>query len=735
MATRLTPAKRKAQALALLESPQISALFERVRLASDPPQEPSPRKKSPLPAAIGIGILCTLAWWCFGGLRSGALRSTLPGGSHAANPAIGDTCLYRGDFYPNSGIQTLRQLHILKTGVNGVAGPGLAARGIAFPVLANWFTVALDSYYAPLAFNLVLCWLCAWLVARTTGVLFRDRAKSLLAATCFSLSIVATSSVGEIGPRLLGLCFCYLWTMLLVSKDADDAPLGWRAAIGLAALMGLWSLVDISSLAGLVVYGAFAVKRRKPGPVVLAALCWVLLPIVQELVWRRLGFVFESNADLARVWAALQQHGSRLAGDPLGYLGLLAVECANLIFDENPLAVVICLLGIGLVSHKSKWLLRVCYLAPILVQLILLPTTPGRGAAVAGNTIVLFVLASHYSVEVGRRLEARFGAEAFAVPLVGLVVLQGAWGYSGACGWDLPAKAFATGAFREVGTALPTKFVRFSGSPQEMPTVLGGPVRGPRFCGLVKGQSRPPIMSVDRVAPYRENWSGLPLVRRLLSAQAPVLVALLIAALCLMRVWHSLGTLVLFASCAAGALLCGASTGFMPQSFAPFEGHIAVNDDEKLVGAVQLSPEFLALLEGAPGRGEQIEFFVRLQAVNRGVEHPAEFQVAEWSSTETRFTVPAQAFLDAVRARNGRVEFSITAASASKGLLLHSWQATKPNGERSAQLVYADGSHEALEAFPSFEIRVVRPDNDFAFEKLIERYEPSQAASYALVGF
>ncbi|HEV8068409.1 MAG TPA: hypothetical protein VGP76_11785 [Planctomycetaceae bacterium] len=735
MATRLTPAKRKAQVLALLESPQISALFERVRLASDPPREPAPRKKSPLPTAIGIGILCTLAWWCFGGLRSGALRATLPGGSHAANPAIGDTCLYRGDFYPNAGLQTLRQLHILKTGATDVAGPGLTSRGVAFPVFANWFTVALDSYYAPLALNLVLCWLCAWFVARTTGVLFGDRAKSLLAAICFSLSIIATSFVGEVGPRLLGLCFCYLWTMLLISKDADDAALGWSGAIGLAALMGLWSLVDISSLAGLVVYAAFAVKRRKPGPVVLAALCWVLLPIVQELVWRRLGFVFEPNADLARVWTALQQHGSRLAGDPLGYLGLLAIECANLIFDENPLTVVICLLGVGLVPHKSKWLLRVCFLAPILVHLVLLPTTPGRGAAVAGNTIVLFVLASYYAVEAGRRLQARFGAEAFAVPLVGLVVLQAAWGYSGVCGWAFPTKALATGALREAGTALPTKFVRFSGSPQELPTVLGGPVRGPRFCGVVKGQTRPPIISVDRVAPYRENWSGLSLVRRLLLAQAPVLIALLIATVCLMRVWPSLGSVVLFASCAAGSLLCGSTTGFTQQSFAPFEGRIAIKNDEKLVGAVRLSPEFLALLEDANGRGEQIEFFVRLQPVQRGVEHPAEFQVAEWSSTETRFTVPAQAFLDAVRARNGRVEFSITAASASKGLLLHSWQATKPNGERSAQLVYADGSHEALGAFPSFEIRVVRPNNDFAFEKLIERYEPSQAASYALVGF
>jgi hypothetical protein len=81
------------------------------------------------------------------------------------------------------------------------------------------------------------------------------------------------------------------------------------------------------------------------------------------------------------------------------------------------------------------------------------------------------------------------------------------------------------------------------------------------------------------------------------------------------------------------------------------------------------------------------------------------------------------------------VEFSITPASSSKGVRLHSWQATKANGERSAQLVHADGSQAALDTFPSFEIRVVRPRNDFAFEKLIERFEPSRSASYALVGF
>ncbi len=72
MSTGLTPAKRKAQALALLESPQISALFDKVRFASGPPVDsppPPPPRANPLPAAIWIGLLCTATWWCFGGLR------------------------------------------------------------------------------------------------------------------------------------------------------------------------------------------------------------------------------------------------------------------------------------------------------------------------------------------------------------------------------------------------------------------------------------------------------------------------------------------------------------------------------------------------------------------------------------------------------------------------------------------------------------------------------------------
>ncbi len=97
---------------------------------------------------------------------------------------------------------------------------------------------------------------------------------------------------------------------------------------------------------------------------------------------------------------------------------------------------------------------------------------------------------------------------------------------------------------------------------------------------------------------------------------------------------------------------------------------------------------------------------------------------------ESRASAPVAAFL----ARNGRVEFSIAPPSTSKGLLLHSWQATRLSAERSAQLVHEDGTHEALKRFPSFEIRIVRSNRRFEFQTLIERFEPAQSASYALVG-
>ncbi len=213
------------------------------------------------------------------------------------------------------------------------------------------------------------------------------------------------------------------------------------------------------------------------------------------------------------------------------------------------------------------------------------------------------------------------------------------------------------------------------------------------------------------------------------------LLALLIATLCVPRIGRGLVLVGLFAGCTVAAALSGSSSGFVGKAFATFDQRIAIQPDEKLVGTVRISPEFQAKLEEAASRGAEIELFVRARAVNMSAEHPAEFQVAEWSSQQPRFVIPVAEFVEAVRARNGRLEFSLAPTSAAKGLLLHSWQAARPNGDRSAQLVHADGSQEPLDRFPSFEIRVMRAGRTFAFQKLFERFDRSQPASYALVGF
>jgi hypothetical protein len=210
---------------------------------------------------------------------------------------------------------------------------------------------------------------------------------------------------------------------------------------------------------------------------------------------------------------------------------------------------------------------------------------------------------------------------------------------------------------------------------------------------------------------------------------------LLVAIVCLMRIWRGIGTALLLSGCVATSVLCGSTTAFVPQSFASFEAQIAIRADEKLVGAVRLSPEFQERLQDAAENGEEVELFVRIHPVNDEAEHAAEFQVAEWSTADSRILVPAQAFEESVRARGGRVEFAISAASASRGLLLHSWQSTRPNGERVAEIVHADGTHEALDSFPSFEIRVVRPRGNYAFQKLGERFEHSPSDGYSLIGY
>ncbi len=674
------------------------------------------------------------------------MRLTLPGGTRAESIVAGDKSLYNGDFFQDGNLVALKQLDLLKGNSETLtAKTAIGDQPIGYAILGNLFTVGLSSPYALWALNLALYALCAWLVARLTGVLFGDPIKSKLAAALFVLSIAATVHVGELNPHLLAIAFCFLWTLLLLQTELQDKPFTGSTLFGMSALLGAWSLVSATSIFGLVTLAICLLKKRNFLAVLLPALAWYAVPQLQQALFARIGLTWPLETGSSLVWQGLRQHAVNLAGDPLRYGCYLTVELGNFLLNDNPLNVAVGLIGLFVLRHRANWLLWTCFFAPIIVSLLTLPTTAARGAAVAGNTIVLFAIVSHFGVEASRRLGRSFVPRFAPLPVVMLLVVQAAWSHSILIGWLYPAGSYATGGFENAGLLKPTDFVRMIGSPEETPTATGGNVSASAAYGLGNGFGRQAVLPVKRLAPYADRWSGLPSLRRTLALQIPFFICLLAAALALLRLRWGLLATVLLAAWLGAAQLCGAATGIDHHVLRSFDDRIPVKEDEKLVAHVQLSDAFREMLESAAQDNLQVEFAVRLRGVSSSTEKPAEIHVDEWTIDEPRFAVEASAFLEALKTHRGRVELAITPKAGSRGVVVHSWQAIgNPDdvlsvgpsaGGREAKIVRTDGSIEPLEWFPSFEIRVVRGKNTYPFKNVIERFETSRPASYVLIGF
>jgi hypothetical protein len=741
------PANRLRESTALLDSPQITAMFEKVRAAVAPaaPEPPRIGRETQL-ARAGIAILVVLTWWCCGGSRSPWMRLTLPGGTQSANTVAGQTVLYNGDFYHNESLVALEQLDLLK-GNRATFGPRIAGDDphIGYAVLGNLFTVGLSSYYGLWVFNLVLYGLCTWLVARLTDALFDDRTKSLFAAALFVPSIAATMHVGDLSPHLLAIAFSFLLTLILVRLDLADRPITGRVVFGLSALLGAWSVVSATSVFGLAVLTVFLVKKQKSIAVLLPALAWYALPHFQHVLFAHFGFDLPFGSEGALTWQGLQKHWLHLTADPVRYGGFLAVELGESLLNDNPLNVLITVLGLLVFRQRAKWVLWVCLLAPLAVSLVWLPTTASRGCAVAGNTIVLFAIVSHFAVEASRWLRPRFGPSPAALPFVILLAVQAAWGYSALFGWAYPGGAYATGAFENAGLLRPAEIAPMTGPIDERPTVTGGRVSACVSYGVADGFGRQPILAARRLAPYADHWAGLQTLLTALAVQAPLFGCLLFAALALMRWRWSLVTFLLLVTAVGAAQLCGAATGLDRHVLRRFDDRIAVKEDDKLIAHVHLSDEFRESLEEAARGNLQVEFAVRFKGVNGEMAKPAEVHVDEWSSDEPRFAIAAPTFLEALKAHGGRVEIALSPKAGSRGLLVHSWQSLGNSdaliavggsaGGREATIVHADGSTEPLEWFPSFEIRVVRGNNTYPLQKVLGPFVSSRPTGYALIGF
>jgi hypothetical protein len=749
------PANRLREVTALLDSPQISALFDKVRTAVEPPPteaafsppvEPPQTGRGSRLATAATALVVLFSWCCYGGTNSPWMQIPLPGGTHSTNVVAGDTCLYNGDFFPTESLVPLRQLDLLKGTQESASGSvALDDPHMGYAVLGNLFTAGLNPPYALRALNLVLIGICVWIVKRLTERLFEDRIKSQLAAALFALSIAATAHVGDLSPHVLAIAFCYLWTLLLVQIEVRQKPLTGPMLVGLSALLGAWSLVSTTSLFGLATLACVLFKRRQFVAAVLPGIAWFVVPSLQQRAFAYFGIATPELTDAGVVWLALSRHLASLAAHPFGYTCYQAVEVANVVFNDNPLNVLAGLLGLMILRHRAKWLLWACYLAPVAVGLVLLPTTSARGSLAAGNTIVVFAVVSHFAVEASRWAGRRLGSALAAVPIVGLLAAQAIWGQSSLVGWNYPAASYATGAFENAGLVRPTEFVPMISPSGGKPNLTKGTVTAGSAYGLGDGFGRQAVLPVKRLAPYADHWSGLPALLRSLMLEAPVIFCLWAAAVFLMRWRGSLLTTLLLVIGLGSAHLCGAAIGLDHHVLRLFDDRIALKEDEKILAQIDLSAEFREQLERSARDNSHVEFALRLRGANQALAKPAEVQVDEWTSDEPRFSVDATAFLDALKAHHGRVELAISPKAGSRGLTVHSWQnlnnpefVTAPgssDGGREARVVRADGSIEPLEWFPSFEIRVVRGNNRYPFQSVIGPYLASRPSSYVLVGF
>ncbi|MGE3317218.1 MAG: hypothetical protein AB7O26_19035, partial [Planctomycetaceae bacterium] len=385
-------------------------------------------------------------WFTYTGGRSPWIELNLPGGVHGGNPASGYTSLYNGDFYHKENFYALQHIDLIKGNDASFQDRiGFCDRRMLYAVAGNVLTLLFSSYHALRLVNLVMFLLCAEFVRRMTELLFGDPDKGILAAALFVFSTMATVHVGDVSPHFVAFAFYYGWGILMVRLAMRAEPITWQENLGHASLLGLWSLTYTSFAYGLAIYALLLAKRRQWPGIIAPALACFLMPTLQLLVVRWLGFGYSSDVEKALMTRGLEMHLENFRSGPLSYSLFLVVEFVNYLVNDNPLNVVVGLFALVSLKHRAKWVLWLLYLVPIAVVFPFIGTTTARGYVVAGNTIVLFPLAAHGFVEAGRWLQCRFGTAAPRVLVGFALLLQIAWGQGSLLEWHFPTGSYAMG--------------------------------------------------------------------------------------------------------------------------------------------------------------------------------------------------------------------------------------------------------------------------------------------------
>ncbi len=684
---------------------------------------------------VGLVAICILVWFTYSGSQSPWMRLNLPGGIHGGNPASGYTSLYNGDFYHKENFYALQHIDLLKGNYENFRDRiGFCDRRMFYGIVGNVLMLLFNSYHALRLLNLFAFLLCAHFVRRMTEQLFADRDQGLLASALFAISTLATVHVGDVSPHFVAFAFYYGWGLMMVRLADRPEPVTARESLGHAALLGLWSLTYTSFAYGLVIYLVILAWRKEWRNLVAPVAACVLLPQLQLLVVRQLGFGHAADVEKLLATRGLSMHFENFRQGPLGYSLFLVVEFVNYLVNDNPLNVLIGLAVLFQLKHRGKWVLYLLYFAPIAVVYPFIGTTTARGYVVGGNTIVLFPVVAHGVMNAAHWLQQRIGTLAGRGLVTAVLLVQLTWGQGSLFGWLFPTGAYAMGIAKHSPILLPTQFVPMTGDITHKPRLHGGNETAAAAMGFESDFGVQPVFPRRRQNPFR----GHEAVRQILAGlavQLPVLLCLAGIVVFLRpmwwRRWMTAGLVVLMPA----SLLFGAAEGIDPEAYLKFEDRIEVREGESFVVRMPLSPEFRELLEQAAAENSTAVIAIQYRAVNPRASQPAELKVFEHTTNESQLTVPLADLLADIGHHGGVVEFTLTPQAGSGGLLVRSWQRNRPDQGRTVEIVSMTGERRTIEWFPSLEIRVLRGENNYPLKSLITRWDLTRPVGYLLVGF
>jgi hypothetical protein len=418
-----------------------------------------------------------------------------------------------------------------------------------------------------------------------------------------------------------------------------------------------------------------------------------------------------------------------LLTSPVIYLRDLLFAFIDLLFIDNPIYVLISVVGIIFLSTRHKWYLSFLLFIPILASLFFFMQSASRGYMAAGATIVVFAVTAHFVVEWANILWRKLGAWSVVVLLAIVLGLQAGWAHASAFEVMFPAYAYGFGPSRTVDTVHMPRFVRYTGNMDDAPRLVYGTGTVNKYLGVPAGVGKQPVFASERrdlLSGYRSGRTKF--INNFRQTFIEILIGLYVQALMVFLVLIFLFiflkkpvrdyALALFSFLILATLLFSSRTGLDKSSYINIDRTITLATGEELRGEIHLSEAFVRLLKET-GDGHKVTMFLNyLGTDNSG------FSVFETTSRDPgndfKFIyMDLKEFLSLLNDHNNVVAFSIFAGETKgSAALISSWQKNRPDEGRHVEKVNATGNSEILEWFPNFEIRVVGGPINYGFTTL-----------------